>query len=351
MDAYLLVTIDTESDNLWAGKKDLSFDNLKEIPRLHHFLERHEVRPTYLVSYPVATSQIGREVLQPIARSDRAELGSHMHVWTTPPLKPVTSYDHSYCPLATEITEVLLKEKMKNLTNAVGELSGSQPQAHRAGRYALDSRVLLVLETLGYAVDTSVTPLLNWRERAHDGTWRGPDFTRAPLNPYYPDRHDVTQSGSSPVLEVPVSYFVTRPLPRRLALLLTRLPRDNNLVRALRRTGLIRHAWLRPGRQVNGHVLIGVARALIMAGVRVLNVMFHSSEMAVGTSPHTRTHHDVEDSYRQLDTLLTYLRRHTNTQPVTLSELATKYRQSLCRHNPIRAHSQRLSSTNCSPPR
>ncbi|MBI1749138.1 MAG: polysaccharide deacetylase family protein [Acidobacteria bacterium] len=325
MRPYLLITIDAESDDLWARRAELTFENIGAMPRLQEFFERHGVRPTWLVTYPVATSEIGRHVFGEIARRGSAEIGSHMHVWTTPPLAPLTPNDHKYCPLASEISYEQQYEKMLNVTRAVGELAGAAPRAYRAGRYALDGNGLRVLEALGYTVDTSVTPLLSWREPGHDGGWRGPDFTRAPLEPYHPANEDLTRAGASPILEVPVSFFLTRPLPSGLARWLVRLPRNNNLVRALRWSGVVRHSWLRPGREVSGRTLAGVARALIAAGIPVLNVMFHSSEMAAGTSPHTKTQAQVEESYEQLDYLFRAAIGGMGAQPMTLSEFAAAH--------------------------
>lgn len=328
MDPCLLVTIDVESDNLWAGRPEQTFENIRQIPRVHAFCERFGVRPTYLVTYPVATSESGRQVFTPIVKSGTAEIGSHMHVWTTPPLVPLTAADSKYAPYATEIPYELQLEKMKNLTQAVGDLSGTAPRSHRAGRFGFDGRGLRVLEELGYAADTSVTPAWDWREPAHNGGLRGPDFSRAPFEPYYPDREDVSRPGSSSVLEVPVSCFISRPLPRSVALWLARLPRNNNLVRVLRWGGFVRHAWLYPRRDVDGRTLRGVAEALLAAGVPVLNVFFHSSEMAVGTSPYTPTEAEVEDSYRKLGELFELALGPLRAQSVTLSELAELYRSS-----------------------
>lgn len=321
----LLITIDVESDDLWAGREHITFDNLRQMPRLQAFFERHGVKPTYLLSYPVATSAQGRAVFAPLARSSAAELGTHMHVWTTPPLRPVTDRDHSYCPLATEIEEPLLREKLLAVTEAVAQLSGEAPRSHRAGRYALDGRSLRILEELGYRADTSVTSLQEWIEPSHSGGRRGPDFRAAPLEPYYPSPENVCAAGASTVLEIPVSFFLSRPLPRGLALRLARLPRNHPLLRALRWSGIARHAWLRPGRQASARTLVGVAAALLSAGIPVLNVMFHSSEMAVGTSPHTPTEAAVEDSYAQLDALFRYAMNEAGAQPMTMREFAAAY--------------------------
>jgi len=325
----LLITIDTESDDLWAGRPELTFENIRHIPRLQKLFDNYGVRPTYLVSYPVATSEIGGHVLKPIVRDGNAEIGSHMHVWTTPPLVPVTPEDHRYCPLATEIPYELLAEKMANITRVVGELSGKRPVSHRAGRFGFDHIGLRVLQELSYLADTSVTPLMTWVEPSYTGGQRGTDFRSAPFEPYYPSEGGVTRRGSGPLIEVPVSSFLTRPLPNRIANRLARLPRNNNFVRALRWTGFVRHGWLSPGRQTNGRRLVGIARALIALGVPTLNVMFHSSEMAPKTSPSTRTEADVEDSYQQLRVLFEYLVHKVKVRPLTLSEFAASYQRTL----------------------
>jgi hypothetical protein len=327
----LLITIDTESDDLWAGRPELTFENIRYIPRLQKLFDKYSVRPTYLVSYPVATSEIGRQVLRPIARRGDAEIGSHMHVWTTPPLVPVTLEDYKYCPMATEISYDLLTSKLENVTKAVGDLSGTRPVSHRAGRFAFDENGLRVLQNLGYVVDTSVTPLMTWSEPSHAGGQRGADFRSAPFEPYYPIEVNVNKSGAGRILEVPVSIFLTRSLPPRIANWLARLPRNNNFVRALRWSGLVRHGWLSPGRQTNGRRLVGVARALLTLGVPALNVMFHSSEIAPNTSPSTRTHSDVEDSYQQLEALFDYLIHQVNVKPLTLSEFAASCKDFACR--------------------
>jgi len=329
----LLITIDTESDDLWAGRPELTFENIRYIPRLQELFDNYGLRPTYLVSYPVATSEIGRQVLSPIARAGHAEIGSHMHVWTTPPLVPMTSEDSRYCPLATEIPYDLLAMKMANVTRMVSELSGSRPVSHRAGRFGFDHNGLRVLQELGYLADTSVTPLMTWLEPSYTGGQRGPDFRSAPFEPYYPSEADVTRRGTGPLLEVPVSIFLTRPLPPRIANRLARLPRNNNVVRALRWSGFVRHGWLSPGRETNGRRLIGIARALIALGVPMLNVMFHSSEMAPKTSPSTRTQADVDDSFQQLKVLFDYLVHKVRARPLTLSEFAHLYQRTLPLHS------------------
>ena len=62
----LLVAIDTEGDNQWdaAARRRQTFENLYVIDRLHDFFERHGVRPTYVITHPVATDPRSAEALR-----------------------------------------------------------------------------------------------------------------------------------------------------------------------------------------------------------------------------------------------------------------------------------------------
>ena len=52
----LLVAIDTEGDNQWDAhaRRHQTFVNIHRLDRLHEFFARHGVRPTYVITYPVA---------------------------------------------------------------------------------------------------------------------------------------------------------------------------------------------------------------------------------------------------------------------------------------------------------
>ena len=60
----LLVAIDTEGDNQWsaAQRRNQTFDNLYALDKLHEFFERHDVRPTYVITHPVASDSRSAEV-------------------------------------------------------------------------------------------------------------------------------------------------------------------------------------------------------------------------------------------------------------------------------------------------
>ena len=83
----LLIGIDTEGDNQWdaAARRDQRFENIYALSRLHDLFARHGARPTYVITYPVATDPRSRDVLQGLLTRGDCEIGAHHHAWETPP--------------------------------------------------------------------------------------------------------------------------------------------------------------------------------------------------------------------------------------------------------------------------
>src|SRR5215475_7602372 len=95
---FLLVGIDTEGDNQWdaAARADQRFENIYALPRLHALFARHGVRPTYVITYPVATDARSAEVLRGLLAGGDCEIGAHHHAWETPPCTPEDIDRHPY---------------------------------------------------------------------------------------------------------------------------------------------------------------------------------------------------------------------------------------------------------------
>jgi hypothetical protein len=74
---HLLVGIDTEGDNQWdaAARANQTFENIYALPRLHDLFARHGVRPTYVITYPVATDARSAEVLRALLARGDCEVG------------------------------------------------------------------------------------------------------------------------------------------------------------------------------------------------------------------------------------------------------------------------------------
>jgi hypothetical protein len=86
----LLVAIDTEGDNQWdaGARANQTFENLHALGRLHDFFARHGVRPTYVITHPVARDPRSAEVLRGLLERGDCEVGAHHHAWETPPCAP-----------------------------------------------------------------------------------------------------------------------------------------------------------------------------------------------------------------------------------------------------------------------
>ncbi len=235
----LLVGIDTEGDNQWdaAARANQRFENIYALPRLHALFARHGVRPTYVVTYPVATDPRSGEVLRALKAGGDCEIGAHHHAWETP---PCSEADVSRHPYALQLPREQFEDQLQRLTSAIAAAVGAKPVSYRSGRFGFSADHVAALERAGYLVESSVAPLFY---EAHKG---GPDFVEAPLTPYFLAYDSATAPGSSNVLEIPVSAALNRSLPRFLQHAYARAPKPYTAKRILRALRLLRLRWLRP---------------------------------------------------------------------------------------------------------
>lgn len=283
-----LVGVDTEADDQWTaeGRTRLSVKNASCLPRLQALCDRHGVRPSYLVTYEMATKPEAADVLRGLLAGGGCEIGAHLHPWSSPPYRHDDAVAGRY---PNQLPDDLLERQMRELTEAIEARFGARPASYRAGRHGFDARGLRHLAALGYVVDTSVDPLFN------ETRIGGPKFAGAPVRPYHPDQDDILRSGGSPVLEVPVSAATLPWLPKPFEALYASLhpPRWRG---PLKRLGL-RPVWLRPSYSPVPDA-IALADALGAHGVPTLNMLFHSSELLPGGSPY---HRDAASVDRFLD--------------------------------------------------
>ncbi len=75
--------------------------------------------------------------------------------------------------------------------------------------------------------------------------------------------------------------------------------------------------WLRPLKHPRA-ALVQAAHALARRGDRIVNIMFHSSEAFLGTSPLSRTPEQVSALYDDLHAIIQVLKGH-GLRPMTLT--------------------------------
>ena len=313
----LLVGIDTEGDNQWdaAARANQQFTNIYALPRLHALFARHAIRPTYVITYPVARDPRSADVLSELSGRGDCEIGAHHHAWETP---PCTADDVRRHPYASMLPRPQFEAQLASLTAAIERAVGKRPVSYRSGRFGFSADHVAGLERLGYLVESSVAPLFY---EAHKG---GPDFVEAPLTPYFLAYDSATTPGSSGVLEVPVSAALNRRLPKVLQYAYARAPRPYTTRRVLRALRLVRLRWLRPSYSSLDD-MIALASDLSRAREPVLNLLFHSSEAIVGGSPYNRTQSELDAFFDRLDRFLAFATREIGAAPATFAEFRQQF--------------------------
>ncbi len=314
----LLITIDVEGDNAWDSPCEVSTRNAAFLPRFQELCEKHGMVPTYLTNYEMARDPVFVEFARAAIASGKAEIGMHLHAWNSPPLVPLTAEDFRYRPYLIEFPPEIIRSKVEFMTRLLEDVFAVRVVSHRAGRWALNAFYVRILAELGYKVDCSVTPHVDWRGSAGSpGGTGGTDYREFPERHYWIGGADISEPTASDLLEVPMTIIESS--PRALARLVkSASPRPSLSQRALRRLWPLE--WMRP----NGHNLQSMLRIINIAeceGRPYVEFMLHSSEFMPGGSPTFPDEASVERLYDDLAALFEHAAsRFTGSSFATFQE-------------------------------
>ncbi len=168
--------------------------NVEFLPVFHRLCQEFGVRPTYLVSWSVASDKVCSSILENLLSSGDCEVGIHPHLWETPPFIKQDSSNNAWVGL--DYTSEVLEAKLTTLTDFITKRFG-RPTSHRAGRWGIDARQVNMLLSLGIRVDSSIIPGIDWSDTGIL------DHTYAPLKPYYLGTENIFEAGNGELLEVP----------------------------------------------------------------------------------------------------------------------------------------------------
>lgn len=320
-----ILTIDTEGDNQWDHGRKLTVENIKFIPRFQELCDKYMIKPTYLVTSEVCDDPYARRLFSGFLSSGTAEVGAHLHSWTTPPFedKKGLSFNDINHSFATDLDEALLAEKLKNLTEQIGASFGRYPTSFRSGRYGFNTKVAELLVNNSYLVDSSVTPYTDWSKfkGTPDGQG-GPDFTQDKPFPYK------YLFSSRTLLEIPITILPTM-FPLNRSHLVARYyfkNVDNNvLLRVFRKLAFSQQPlWLRPLNFMNMELYDELVREAVRIDLPFLVMMFHSSELMPGCSIYRKDKEAVEDLYRLLGDFFRFI-NNNNIGALTLTEAAQNW--------------------------
>jgi hypothetical protein len=292
--AYLCVSIDTECDKgpEWRSRRPMTFEGVHVgiVQRLQPLFASYGAKPTYLVSPEVIRDAQSAEELKAIGTG--CELGAHLHGEYAEPgaWEPEVTRDFQ-----RDYEGDVEKRKLTYLTDQFIRTFEHQPVSFRAGRFGIGRRTIRILEELGYGVESSVTPNIDWSDQGSPGL----SFAGAPTQPYHPDRDDPGKPGASSILEIPIT------IRRRL---LNSLPGIGKKLEP---------RWLRPT-WTSGDALvrlaedeIGEARRATPGRPVVINAMLHNTEVIPDASPYADAEGDARAILDRLRVLLAFAQRES----------------------------------------
>ncbi|MEZ3501042.1 deacetylase [Pantoea sp. KPR_PJ] len=294
-----LITIDTEGDNLWRNHRTITTRNTAFLPRFQSLCERYSLKPTWLTNYEMAVDPAYVEFARDVIARNQGEVGMHLHAWNSPPEAPLTDDDWRWQPYLIEYPDDVLRAKVAFMTQLLEETFQTKMRSHRAGRWAFDERYAAALTELGYLVDCSVTPRVNWRfNRGAPQGNGGTDYTHFPRNAYFIDPADISRPGRSPLLEVPMS------IQYKYSPLMSAFKQGMYKLRGKQRSPAV--YWLRPS---GGNVasMKRVIEQSLAEGQDYVEFMLHSSEFMPDGSPTFKNEQDIERLYEDLDALFSWV--------------------------------------------
>jgi hypothetical protein len=276
------VVVDTEEEFDWGAppsRANTSVAAMSHIGRAQAVFDRFGLRPTYVIDYPVASQPEGYEPLLTYWTDGRCEIGAHLHPWVNPPYsEPLTSEN----TFMMNLSDTLQREKLERLTDMITASFG-RPRVFKAGRYGLGRTTVGILDQLGYLVDTSVCPRMDFTELG------GPSFSLFDSSPFML---------TSQLMEMPCTAeyigwtgHYGRLLHTAASHRALRLLRG---VGVLAKIGAVNRVMLSPEGNTFEE-MCQLSRALVQNGCRALTLSFHSPSVEPGHTPYVRTPRDLDE--------------------------------------------------------
>ena len=315
----LIITIDTEEDN-WEDYNSTgsTVSNTSKIPLLQELFDEFDVKPTYLITYPVASDEKAVSILKGIMEENRCEIGAHCHPWNTPPFEEETNGKNSMlCNLPSE----LQYRKMSFLHNTIMKNFGIEPVSFRSGRWGYGRNVAGNLQKLGYSIDTSIIAFTDWTDS------HGPDFSDIPPEPFRFSIEDIyRESSNGRIIEIPATVGFLQQnftLNNNILKMISRKPVSLlRLVGILSRLNLLNKVWLSP-EVSDSKRMIKLTKCMMKNNYKFINMFFHTTSLKTGITPFVKTSDEEREFLRRIREYFVFL-RDAGIESIKLSE-AEKY--------------------------
>jgi phosphatidylinositol alpha-1,6-mannosyltransferase len=307
----LAVVVDAEEEFEWAeplAPQHRGTVSIRAQRNAHRLFAYYGIKPTYLITYPLAAEDSAVAVLGEYLADGLCEIGAQLHPWVTPPFAPGAHETQSYpgnLPVAVE------RDKLSRLVDAIETAFAVKPTAYKAGRYGFGPNTAGLLEDFGFEIDTSLIPRTSYADSG------GPDFSGYDYHPFWFGQH-------RRLLELPVTRALTGILARhspRLHQHAERRPwRTLHAGGLLARAGLIERIMLSPeGSDLAA--MCRLTRVLLARGTRVLTLSYHSPSLEPGHTPYVRNERDLAIFLDRLSGFLSFFRDEIGGEFLTVREL------------------------------
>ncbi len=271
----LIVVIDTEEEFDWGRPVDranIGVAHMECISRCQDIFNEYQIKPCYVIDYPIVSQGVGSRLLKHFHRQGQCEIGAHLHPWVNPPFTEQLTPSHTYpgnLPVPLEF------EKLQNLKSLIDSEFAQHTTIYKAGRYGFGPNTEKILQQLGFEIDVSVCPPVNY---AADG---GPDYRSYSDRPFW--------FGEQKLLELPVSgAFVGS--AGRFGPDLYQWSQQFKAVKLpgiLSRLGIVDRLMLSPeGFSSKEHLKL--TKHLLAQGSRIFTWSFHSPSMVPGNTVYVR---------------------------------------------------------------
>ena len=291
-----MVVVDTEEEFDWS--KPLSRSNTQTSAMVaqsaaHDIFSEFGAIPTYVIDYPVATSEIGVKILADLLATGECDIGAHLHPWVNPPNSEAITPHNSY---PGNLPAELEREKLAILSDAIENNLGVRPRVYKAGRYGIGPNTAQILEESGYDIDLSVVPFTSF---AADG---GPDFRSFGPQPYW-------FGTKRRLLEIPLTCgfsgaFVSSG-PNAYPRLSSDFGMRCHLPGLAARLRLLERIRLTPeGADHTAHRRL--LNSMMSQGYRVFTLSYHSPSLQPGKTPYVRDRKDLETFLTTIKNTLSY---------------------------------------------
>ena len=308
----VVVSLDVEEEGLFSGRyaaSDCGVRNVALLPRLAPLSRELGFPLTLFCAHTVFASAEARPVLAWMRDHCGAEIGAHLHHWSTPPLVEnragtgTAAHKADGPPTRTDrLPRDLLRRRLRTLLDAGRDFQSAPLTSFRMGRWDLKAVVRPLLAEAGISVDSSVCPLRAFRD--------GPDHFLAPADPYWAEDLPGRRLLEAPITQIPLSPALARlwyGLARRKAGLLDSF-----------------HFWgaLSPNPVWHSPRVMRLASRLhARSGGKVLSLFWHSSEMLPGASPNVPDQAAADALLQKIYDYLRWLKENFKVRGVTAAQL------------------------------